>query len=207
MPQIGEILKGRDIGKGRSLSSQSHNYIWCACVGCGKERWEKYTISTSSLLRLYCPSCSHKGKKQSPDAIAKRLPYLPRGDKHYNWKGGKAYSDGYVKLKISKDDFFMANKYGYIKEHRLVIAKKIGRCLQKWEIVHHKNGIRDDNRIENLELGETNGEHIKEHNKGYRDGYLKGYNDGINIKIKQLVAKIIELEAQIGKPTSNTHVS
>ncbi len=99
----------------------------------------------------------------------------------------------------------MANKYGYIKEHRLVIAKKIGRCLQKWEIVHHKNGIRDDNRIENLELGETNGEHIKEHNKGY--GYLKGYNDGINIKIKQLVAKIIELEAQIGKPTSNTHVS
>lgn len=59
-------------------------------------------------------------------------------------------ADGYIKVYCPTHPF--ATKDGYIMEHVLVMEREIGRYITREEVVHHKNHIRNDNRIENLEL-------------------------------------------------------
>lgn len=75
---------------------------------------------------------------------------------HPNWKGGRSKQlNGYVLIRISPSHRFystMARTNGYCLEHRLIYAEYLGRPLEKYEEVHHKNGLKDDNIISNLEL-------------------------------------------------------
>lgn len=68
-------------------------------------------------------------------------------------KGSGSYKDGYKTIYISQEDSALYSPGNRsIAEHRYVMAVHVGRPLTGIENVHHKNGIRDDNRIENLEL-------------------------------------------------------
>ena len=87
------------------------------------------------------------------------------GDANAMWKGGRIKTDqGYISVLVPPAHPFasMITRMGYVSEHRLVMAEKLGRPLLPHETVHHINGIRDDNRPENLELWHT------KHTKGVR---------------------------------------
>ena len=146
MPRIGDIL--------RTVTSKSGKYmyqIWASCNLCNKERWVR--ILGGKPRYSICGACSQK-LPQRMEAFIKARRLLIR-EKSWNWKGGRRkLGYGYIAIMIDPNDFFfpMANKDGYVLEHRLVMAKHLGRNLHSWEIIHHKNHIRDDNRIENLQL-------------------------------------------------------
>ena len=70
-----------------------------------------------------------------------------------------------------------ANK-GYVQEHIIILEQKLGRSLYKGEICHHINGVKDDNRPENLESFQSNGEHVKHHSIGRFKGWTWGVING-----------------------------
>ena len=79
-----------------------------------------------------------------------------RGPANGRWKGGRrAHALGYVLVNLGPE-------LGERLEHRLVMEQHIGRPLRSDEHVHHRNGIKNDNRIENLELL-TRQQHIELH--------------------------------------------
>ncbi len=185
-PIIGDIRQGRDVNK-----KATSLYIWQACEICSMPRWVRYRVRDRKPLAARCKHCI--------DNTTRGMC----GDKNKSWRGGKTKNgEGYISIWIDEHDFFYpmcharSNKTGRILEHRLVMAKHLGRCLQRWEVVHHKNGIRDDNRIDNLEITNST-EHIIAHNKGYRDGYIKGYKDGHEKQIRELKSILEEQLKQI----------
>jgi hypothetical protein len=88
---------------------------------------------------------------------------VPSGLRHQAWKGGRSLHYGYWYIRLNSDDAFhsMCTKNGLVLEHRLVMARHLGRSLLSTESVHHINGEPSDNRIENLQLRQgKHGKHI-----------------------------------------------
>jgi HNH endonuclease len=112
----------------------------CLC-DCGKE----CTPNLHNILRGHTRSC---GCNKSVSLIKYSKNHTGKNAKC--WKGGlKKSGNGYIYQYCYGHPFAYNN---YVSQHRLVMEKKLGRYLFPWEKVHHKNGVRDDNSVNNLEL-------------------------------------------------------
>lgn len=74
-----------------------------------------------------------------------------RGKQSMAWKGGR-HTDKLGYIQVWMPEHPNARLGGYVHEHRLVMSQYLGRPLNSWEFVHHRNGVKDDNRLDNLEL-------------------------------------------------------
>ena len=125
----------------RSLRQKDKHKI--PCLDCRKERWVSVGSILGKAFSGWCQDCRSKHRQipkyYKDSSIRHRLNGL---------------MNGYAMVTVPPDDplIGMANKNRIILEHRLVVAETLGRCLNRREIVHHINRVKNDNRIENLSL-------------------------------------------------------
>lgn len=109
------------------------------CIVCDKKYFQRRANNTK-----YCSkSCKKLG-------VFRRYAGLPvKGCRKHVKGSGYIQANGY---KVISKKHPNASKRGQILEHKLIMSEHLGRPIAKHETVHHKNGIRHDNRLENLEL-------------------------------------------------------
>jgi endogenous inhibitor of DNA gyrase (YacG/DUF329 family) len=133
------IGSNRYKNKKHHFCSKSCSYVWkttrinCQCDYCGKNIYVT-PFRLNNFKNHFCNNKCHS-KWMSEN--------VPCGINSILWKGGKYKApDGYIYVRFPHGEC--------IAEHRLIMEQYLGRKLTKKEIIHHINGIRDDNRIDNL---------------------------------------------------------
>lgn len=150
----------------RMKSGKCTLHIQVVCPHCRKERWRICTMVRRQNDSPYCQGCSyHLGNGQD------------------RW-----LREGYVMLSILGLPFAdrelaraMARN-NFIAEHRLIMAKHVGRSLRSKEVVHHRNGDKADNRLANLRLV-------------HRDNHSNAPGDDIAAAVVEIEAVARQLDA------------
>jgi hypothetical protein len=176
-PYLGEIRRSDQI---EGYAKCKTKYTYEECPNCHHHKWVQ--ISAKGKYPK-CRKCMNRGKIK---------------EKSGTWKGGiKDLGTGYKMVRLYPNDPFydMCNKTGYVFEHRLVMAKELGRPLYDWEEVHHKGETfpaqskqnKSDNIPENLFVTGT------EHHNTLVEYVLKLQA----IEIKEQKSEITDLKSRV----------
>lgn len=131
--KVGDIKTGGELG----MKFKEQKYIYESCNNCGRNRWVQ--VQSAGKYNK-CRKCH-------------RIGY--NCEKNGKWKGGRKISRcGYIEILLAPDDPYikMARKSRYVLEHRLIMARALGRCLEEYEIVHHRDSNPNNNNLGNLVL-------------------------------------------------------
>lgn len=158
-----------------------NRYIYIKCPNCGVCRWINKHFVDRPWFTGYCASCN--GVRNGKANLKPAGKYID--------------PDGYRRVRIEPDSpFYSMTSRRYILEHRLVMAKYLGRPLTPEESIHHINGIKTDNRVENLRLT-TRLEHTRDEWAELKE--LRTRITALESRNTQLEAEIILLRTQLEK--------
>lgn len=175
-----ETLRGLYINEQLSTAQIAEKLGLVGKINCKSPLTARESVR-KALVDFGIPLRSHTEAAITRNANYPYEHYAPRGELNVHWRGGIHKNFGYAFVKCP--DHPRADFHGYVREHILVWEKAHNKALPVGYVVHHLNGIRDDNRPENLiALPSQKHRHVLAA-KGHR--------------IASLEQRVIQLEAEV----------